>query len=39
MSAGYHTINFTGNELATGIYIYRITANDFSSTKKFVLMK
>ncbi|HRI47279.1 MAG TPA: FG-GAP-like repeat-containing protein [Ignavibacteriaceae bacterium] len=39
MSSGYHNINFTGNELSTGIYIYKITANEFTSTKKFVLMK
>ncbi|HRI46849.1 MAG TPA: T9SS type A sorting domain-containing protein, partial [Ignavibacteriaceae bacterium] len=37
MSAGYHNVNFTGNELSTGIYIYRITANEFTSTKKFIL--
>ncbi|MBX2975240.1 MAG: T9SS type A sorting domain-containing protein [Ignavibacteriaceae bacterium] len=39
MSAGYHNVNFTGSELSTGIYIYRITANEFTSTKKFILMK
>jgi hypothetical protein len=37
--AGYHQVSFNANELATGIYIYRLTANDFTSTKKFVLMK
>ncbi|MDP2303958.1 MAG: GLUG motif-containing protein [Ignavibacteria bacterium] len=37
--AGYHQVNFNANELATGIYIYRLTANNFTSTKKFVLMK
>ncbi|MBX2975241.1 MAG: T9SS type A sorting domain-containing protein [Ignavibacteriaceae bacterium] len=39
MSAGYHNINFTATGLATGIYIYRLTANEFTSTKKFILMK
>ncbi|MBX2977120.1 MAG: T9SS type A sorting domain-containing protein [Ignavibacteriaceae bacterium] len=39
MSAGYHNVNYSGNELSTGIYIYRITANEFTSTRKFVLMK
>ncbi|MDP3832263.1 MAG: T9SS type A sorting domain-containing protein, partial [Ignavibacteriaceae bacterium] len=39
VKAGYHQVNFNANELATGIYIYRLTANDFTSTKKFVLMK
>ncbi|HRI46078.1 MAG TPA: T9SS type A sorting domain-containing protein [Ignavibacteriaceae bacterium] len=39
MSAGYHNINFSGNELSTGIYIYKITANEFTSTRKFILMK
>jgi hypothetical protein len=38
-ATGYHQVNFNANELATGIYIYRIKANDYTSTKKFVLMK
>ncbi|MBX2977280.1 MAG: T9SS type A sorting domain-containing protein, partial [Ignavibacteriaceae bacterium] len=29
MSAGYHNIIFSANELSTGIYIYKITANEF----------
>jgi hypothetical protein len=37
--AGYHQVNFNANELATGIYIYRLTANDFTSIKKFVVLK
>jgi len=28
-----------GNEVATGIYLYRITAGNFTSTKKMILLK
>jgi hypothetical protein len=39
LTAGYHTIDFNGNRLSSGIYLYKITAGEFTSTKKFVLMK
>jgi hypothetical protein len=39
MSAGYHTIDFNGSNLSSGIYLYKITSEEFTSTKKFVLMK
>jgi|GEM_PF-136253 len=43
-SAGLHEFNFDGTELASGIYLYNIEAsgidgNNFSSTKKMILMK
>ncbi|MFO7444952.1 MAG: T9SS type A sorting domain-containing protein, partial [Ignavibacteriaceae bacterium] len=37
--AGFYTINFDGNSLAAGAYIYRLTAGDFQKTMKMVLMK
>lgn len=38
-SAGTHEIEFDGSSLSSGIYIYRIQAGDFISSKKFILMK
>jgi hypothetical protein len=41
--AGYYTIDFNANNLASGIYIYRMIANnldkDFIFTKKMVIIK
>ena len=37
--AGMHEVMFDGSNLASGIYIYRLTAGDFSATGKMVLMK
>jgi len=37
--AGNHSINFIANRLASGVYIYRITAGSFVQTKKMTLMK
>ena len=37
-SGRYH-ITFDGTNLPSGIYFYKITANNFSSTKKMVLIK
>ncbi|MFH1194394.1 MAG: T9SS type A sorting domain-containing protein [bacterium] len=39
MLAGYHQVNFDGANLSSGIYIYKITAGDFVSSKKLLLMK
>jgi len=38
-AAGYYKVNFNARQLASGVYIYRIQANDFVETKKMVLLK
>jgi hypothetical protein len=44
LSAGYHTIRWDGKQsnggvLASGVYIYRIQADDFSDARKMVFLK
>jgi hypothetical protein len=39
MIAGSYDVDFNGNGLASGIYYYRITAGNFSQTKKMILLK
>jgi hypothetical protein len=38
-SATWYGLNSTGEKVASGVYIYRIKANDFISTKKMILLK
>ena len=37
--AGYHEVKLNASELASGIYIYRITTGPFTSAKKLMVMK
>jgi hypothetical protein len=37
--AGSHTVLFNGSELASGVYLCRLQAGDFSATQKMVLLK
>ena len=39
MSAGYHEVEFNGENLISGVYIYNIEAGDFHAQKKMILMK
>lgn len=38
-SAGIHSVNWNAENFATGIYIYRLTAGDFSAIRKLTLIK
>lgn len=37
--AGYHKVEFNGAGLPSGIYLYKITAGNFSESKKMILLK
>ncbi len=37
--AGNYTINFNASQFASGMYIYKITAGNFVTTKKMILLK
>ena len=39
MQQGKYTVDWNATSLASGIYLYRIEANDFSMVKKMVLLK
>jgi hypothetical protein len=39
VEAGMHSINFNANNLTTGLYIYRLSSDKATFTKKMVLMK
>ena len=38
-NAGWYTVSFGGPNLASGVYIYRMTAGTLTFTKKMILMK
>ncbi len=38
-TAGRHTVRFSGKELASGIYIYRLQAGEYSRTRRMLLLK
>lgn len=39
MQAGSHEVTFDGSNLASGVYVYKMMAGDFSASGKMVLMK
>lgn len=39
LEAGEHVIQWDGFNAASGVYLYRLQADDFVDTKKMVLMK
>jgi choice-of-anchor B domain-containing protein len=38
-TAGEHSVNFDAANLASGIYLYKLTADEFTETKKMTLLK
>ena len=38
-SAGYHSVEFNAANLQSGIYIYTLQVNDYSASKKMILIK
>jgi hypothetical protein len=38
-TAGVYTYTFDGTNLASGVYIYKVTAGAYTETKKMVLIK
>ena len=39
LSAGSHSVTFDARNLASGLYIYRLSAGNFTSVKKMMLLK
>ncbi|HQY52737.1 MAG TPA: T9SS type A sorting domain-containing protein, partial [Ignavibacteria bacterium] len=37
--AGYYSVSFNGSNLSSGNYFYRLSAADFTATKKMILLK
>ncbi|RPI18617.1 MAG: T9SS C-terminal target domain-containing protein [Ignavibacteriae bacterium] len=38
-NAGFYKVNFDASELPSGVYIYRLTAGEFTQTQKMTLIK
>jgi hypothetical protein len=39
VNPGAHDVEFSGNDLTSGVYFYQLTVDNFKRTKKMVLMK
>jgi hypothetical protein len=39
LNAGTYLVNFDAQGITSGVYFYRISAGDFTDTKKMILVK
>jgi len=39
IEAGTHEVEFTGVSLSSGVYFYKLSAGNFTETKKMILLK
>ncbi|MFQ6008933.1 MAG: T9SS type A sorting domain-containing protein, partial [Candidatus Zixiibacteriota bacterium] len=39
LEAGKHVVQWDGSEVASGVYLYRLTTADYAETKKMLLLK
>jgi hypothetical protein len=39
IEAGFHEVNFDASSLASGVYLYRLTAGDYVRTRRLVLLR
>ena len=39
IDAGYHEIQFNANNLASGVYFYRMQAGSFVETKRLIILR
>ncbi len=39
MSSGNHEVNFSAGNLPSGVYFYSLKVNDYSETKKMILLR
>jgi len=39
LEAGEHVVQWDGSSAASGVYLYRLQADDFVDTKKMILLK
>lgn len=39
ITTGYHEVKFNGAEIPGGVYLYKLSTEEFSTTKKLLLMK
>jgi hypothetical protein len=39
MTAGRHSVTFNANNLSSGVYMYTLTAGNFVSSRKMLLLK
>ncbi|MBN1634632.1 MAG: T9SS type A sorting domain-containing protein [Ignavibacteria bacterium] len=39
LEPGTYEVRFDANDLSSGIYFYQLKTDDFSQTKKFILLK